>query len=164
MNLKLNIPNLVRQLLPNHKRKPGRLMLLRSLAAPLGILFGEFDLWREGLRIEMNMTSQVGVLEGYLRNKYNDPRIRVETFLDRGLAAGLPFEGRIYAVPVGLGTTAVERVAAAVPFPGELRERYGDADFLIYVPAGYDSEKLERIRIDIARFKQVIVKYQIISK
>lgn len=165
MNVKLNIPNLVRQVLPNHKRKPGRLILLRSYVAPLAALFAQFDEWREQLRIEMNMTSQVGVLEGYLRAKYNDKRIRIETFQDRGLPVGLHFEGKVNAVPVSLGTTPAERLnPAVVPLPGELREQFGDVDFTVHLPADYSDAIIEKIRIDIERFKQVLVKYKIIEK
>lgn len=162
MNVKINFPNLVRQELPPRKRQPNRLMLLRAYISPLVGLFERFDTWRDGMRIEMNMTGQAGVLEGYLRAKYNDSRIRVETFVDRGLAVGLPFEGVTTSVPVGLGLA--EGSPAVVPLPGEMRDRFGDVDFVVYVPGGLSEAALEQMQIDIARYKRVLVKYKIIER
>lgn len=163
MNLKVDFKNLTRQLLPNHKRQPVRLMLLQGFVSPLIELFRSFDQWRGRMRIETNMTGQVGVLEGYLRAKYNNDRIVVETFVDHGFAVGMIYEGEVNSAPIGLSGTE-SKYPAIVPLHGELREAFGDVDFCVYIPAGYSEETLEYIRIDIDRFKQVLVKYKIIKQ
>ena len=72
MNPKMNYKNLTRQLLPPHKRQPNRMAFLRGLIAPLQSLFDSFNAYRNDSRMMFNVNSQVKVLEGYLRKKYND--------------------------------------------------------------------------------------------
>ncbi len=162
MNVKINFDNFVRQLLPSHKRQPVRLSFLRALLRPLVWLFGLFDVWRYNIRREINMTGQVGILEGYLRHKYGDVSMRIETYIERGFAVGLRAEGIVNAQPVGkdpFDTNTEERPEpAAIPLRGEIRDNFGDVDFVVYVPQGID---LEAVRIDVERFKQVLVTYKI---
>ena len=80
MNLRMNCKNLVRQLLPPHKRQPVRLSFLSGFVAVLQKLFESFATWRDHVRMMANVNSQVKVLEGYLRKKYDEPvNIRIET-------------------------------------------------------------------------------------
>lgn len=154
MNTKVNFSNLVRQLLPTHKRQPVRLWWLRSLVAPLQALFDAFDKWRSDTRMVVNVTSQVAVFEGYLRKKYAQPvAIKLVTYSDGGLHVGLEREGQ--HVAVGYGDHGV-----TVPLAGEIRERFGDADFIVYIPASVD---IESIRADVERFKIALTRYRIIQ-
>ena len=61
---RINCRNLVRQLLPTHKRQPVRLWWLRGLLSPLETLFASFDKWRSDTRMIINVNSQVKVFEG----------------------------------------------------------------------------------------------------
>lgn len=159
MNPKLNISNLVLRLLPWHKRTPVRVAFLRALAAPLGWLFGLFDAWRDDTRMIVNVTSQVAVLEGYLRKKYGQPiAIKVLTFSDGALNIGLEEEGDTQGVWIPLPED--ELPGENVPLAGEMREHFGDADFIVYVPQGID---LDLLRADIERFKQALIEYKIIQ-
>lgn len=157
MNPKLGFPNLVRQLLPNHKRQPVRLWLLRALAAPLGQLYGQFDAWRDNVRMMVNVNAQVRVLEGYLRKKYNRPvSIRIETFDDGLLLVCLEEEGEALMPAVGDEPGAW----CAVPLEGEVRARFGDTDFIVYIPASLDRGL---IAAEIERYKQALTSYKIVQ-
>lgn len=70
MNPMINFRSLVRQLLPNHKRQPVRLSILRAFVSGLQALFDAFDAWRDRIRRDINLSSQTIVLEGYLRKKF----------------------------------------------------------------------------------------------
>lgn len=159
-NIRIDYSNLVRQLLPAHKRQPVRLWWLRRLVAPLGGLFSSFAAWRDEVRMLVNVTSQVRVLEGYLRVKYGQPvAIRIETYEDGGLLVCLEEEGETQRLNIALDEA--EAVPAAdVPLEGELRERFGDVDFVVYIPQGVD---IECVRADIERFRRALVKYKIIQ-
>lgn len=166
MNVKIDFNNLARQLVPSHKRQPVRLSLLRALLRPLVWLLRLFDAWRNGIRREVNMTGQVGILEGYLRHKYATQTIRIETCTEKGLPFGLEVEGVANAQPIGKDTfdthpTTHALCPAVIPLQSELQERYGDVDFVVYIKQGID---IEAIRIDIERFKQVLVTYKIIEQ
>lgn len=162
INPKINFPNLVRQNVPEHKRQTNRLLLFGALIHPLRATLSEFERWREDIRIQINMTGRVGVLEGYLRTKYNSTAIRIENYPEAGLAIGLRVEGVTHAVPVGMGPgTADGSVAAAVPIRGEVELQFEDADFVVYVPASFSDATIEAIRRDVDRFKQALVKYKI---
>ncbi|SUE33682.1 hypothetical protein [Rikenella microfusus] len=156
---RINYKNLVRQLLPAHKRQPVRLWWLRGLVAPLGTLFAEFDKWRSDTRMIVNVNSQVAVFEGYLRKKYGEPvAIRVVTY-DDGLArVSLRAEGDTLRLRTGLRD---ETAREAMPLRGEIRELFGDADFIVYIPVGVD---IDLIRAEIERFKQALVQYKIIQE
>jgi hypothetical protein len=41
-----------------------------------------------------------------------------------------------------------------------VRERFGDVDFVVYLPAGVDAE---RVTADIERFRQALTKYGIVQ-
>lgn len=160
MMLRLNFNNLVCGLLPWYKRQPVRLGLLRSMAFPLGGLFADFDIWRNDTAVMINVNSQVAVLEGYLRKRYGQPiAIKIVTFDDGALEICLEAEGDARSVLIALdGESAVDTM---VPLPGELRQLFGDADFLVYVPTGVD---LDLLQADIERFKQAMTQYKIIQK
>lgn len=58
--------------------------------------------------------------------------------------------------PIGLETETM----VDVPLDGEIRERFGDADFIVYIPAGID---INLIRAEIENYKQALTKYKIIQ-
>lgn len=154
MNTKVKFSNLARQLLPTHKRQPVRLWWLRGLLAPMQALFEAFDKWRGNTRMIVNVTSQVAVFEGYLRKKYGQPvAIKLVTYSDGGLHVGLEREGQHAAV-------GADDMGVRVPLIGEIREQFGDADFIVYIPAAVD---VESIRADIERFKIALARYKIIQ-
>lgn len=156
---RLNYRNLVRQLLPAHKRQPARLWWLRALVAPLAALFAAFDKWRSDTRMIVHVNSQVQVFEGYLRKKYGHPvAIKLVTY-DSGLArVALRIEGASLRLSPALRS---ETVRQPLPLRGEIRERFGDADFIVYIPAEVD---IDLIRAEIERFKQALVRYKIIQE
>lgn len=154
--MKLEIDNLVRQLIPPHKRLINRLAWLRALLSPLKPLFADFHLWRKDTRMMVNVNSQVKVLEGYLKVKYNQPiSIKIVTFDDGLLSVGLRSEGRLVHPPFDIN------VGVAIPLPGEIRESFGDVDFIVYIPLGVETDLL---RADIEKYKMALVKYKIIQK
>lgn len=158
MNPNINIPNLIRQLLPPHKRKNNRLGLLRGFIKPLEKLWNSFFEWRSNTRMMVNVNCQVKVFEGYLRKKYNQPiAIKIITFSDGLLLVGLEEEGTTMMPTIGLEN---ETPVVEVPLDGEIRERFGDADFIVYIPAGID---INLIRAEIEKYKQALTKYKIIQ-
>lgn len=158
MNPTVNILNLVRQLLPPHKRQPVRLALLKSFLNPLETLFKDFDTWRANARMMINVNSQVKIFEGYLRKKYNQPiAIKIITFSDGLLLVGLESEGESMMPAIGLEQ---ENRFAEVPLETEVRDRFGDADFIVYIPAEID---INLIRAEIEKYKQALVTYKIIQ-
>lgn len=158
MNPTINILNLVRQLLPPHKRQPVRLALLKSFLNPLETLFKDFYIWRENVRMMINVNSQVKIFEGYLRKKYNQPiAIKIITFSDGLLLVGLESEGAAMMPAIGLEQ---ENRFAEVPLETEVRDRFGDADFIVYIPASVD---INLIRAEIEKYKQALVTYKIIQ-
>lgn len=158
-NIRIDYRNLVRQLLPDHKRQPGRLWWLRGLTTPLAGLFADFERWRADTRRIVNVTAQMRILEGYLRTKYGQPvAIRIETYQDGGLGVCLEAEGDAQRLDLALEAEGAS--AADVPLEGEVRERFGDVDFVVYLPAGVDAE---RVTADIERFRQALTKYGIVQ-
>lgn len=153
MNVRIRYNNLIRQLLPAYKRQANRLTLLRALIFPLKMLFVSFDQWRKETRMLVNVNSQTGVLQGYLREKYENDAITVRTFRSGGLAVGLAEEGVASAVGIGL-----ESDPAQIPLEGELRNQFGEVDFIVYVPDGVD---IERVRADVERYKLAMITFKI---
>ena len=90
-NYKIDFRNQVRQLLPEHKRQPVRLRILRAFVKPLADLFAAFSLWRDETRKLLNVTNQEGVLEQFLRNKYGAADITIESY--RGTEQGRRYSG-----------------------------------------------------------------------
>lgn len=157
MNPNINISNLIRQLLPPHKRKNNRLALLKGFVKPLESLWESFFEWRGNTRMMVNVNCQVKIFEGYLRKKYREPiSIKIITFSDGLLIVGLEEEGTTMMPPIGLETESM----VDVPLDGEIRERFGDADFIVYIPAGVD---VNLIRAEIENYKQALTKYKIIQ-
>lgn len=153
MNVRIRYDSLVRQLLPAHKRQTNRLTLLQALIFPLKMLWVSFDQWRKETRMLVNVNSQTGVLQGYLRGKYGHDAITVRTFRSGGLAVGLTEEGVASAVGIGMESDPVQ-----IPLEGELRNQFGEADFIVYVPDGVD---IERVRADVERYKLATTTFKI---
>ena len=161
-NPKLNIDNLVKQLLPWYKRQPNRLAILRAMVSPLRLMWDDFDKWRDDTRMIINVNSQVMVLEGYLKKKYNQPvKITIVTFDDGALKVGLISEGLTSALKVPLASEIELQKAPCVPLAGEIRAQFGDVDFIVYIPIGLD---VDLITADIERFKQALIKYKIVQR
>lgn len=159
MNLKINYPNFVRQLLPPYKRQPSRLALLKGFIEPLQVLFEEFNVWRDNSRMMINVNSQVKVLEEYLRKKYNDPvRIKIVTYNNMLLLVGLLSEGRAMWPEFGL---IGENSFQSVPLENEVRDKFDGADFVVYIPLEVDKVLIEA---EIEKYKQVLTTYKIIQK
>lgn len=163
MTPKINFKRLVVQLLPWTKRMPVRVSMLRSMTSRLDSLFSEFDLWRDDVRMTVNVNSQVAVLEGYLRKKYRQPiAIKIVTYDDGALQVGLAEEGDTFLVAVPLeGEETAAMPPLEVPLEAEIRDRFGDADFIVYIPTGVDTDM---IRADIERFKQALTIYKIVQQ
>lgn len=158
MNPSLFFPNLVRQLLPPHKRQPARLALFRAFVGPLQLLMNDFVGWRNNTRMMLGVNSQVKILEGYLRKKYKQPvTIKIVTFSDGLLLIGLQKEGRAMMPLIGLSD---ENSFAKIPLSGEVRQQFGDADFIVYLPADVD---IGLIRAELENYKQALIKYKIIQ-
>ncbi len=159
MNPKINFPNLVRQLLPSHRRQPVRLWWLRVLVGPLQTLWGEFAAWRADVRYRINLTSQVQVLEGYLNQKY-DPTgsVRIVSFDDGLLWVGLEIEGGNYHPRFGLESEPDGHIA--IPLENEIRASLGDVDFVVYIPAEVDANL---VRAEIEQYRLAGMTYKIIQ-
>lgn len=159
MNINVNFKNLVRQLLPPHKRQPVRLAFLSALLYPLQVLFNLFAAWRDTWRMLVGVNSQVKVLEGYLRKKYGESiRIKIVTFNNGLLSVGLTNEGRTMWPPFGLvGETTLQ----SVPLENEIRDKFDGADFIVYIPPGIDIRLIES---EIEKYKQVLTMYKIIQE
>jgi hypothetical protein len=160
MDPKVNIPNLVRQLLPTHRRQPVRLWWLRLLTGPLVGLWEAFMAWRSDVRYRINLTSQVRVLESYLNQKYDpeESRIRIVSFDDGLLWIGLESEGDNYHPRIGLESEPDNLVG--IPLENELRGSLGDVDFIVYIPAGVHPDL---IWAEIEKYRLAGMTYKIIQ-
>lgn len=156
INYKIDFSNLVRQLLPNHKRQPVRLRLLRAFVKPLAELFASFSRWRDETRKLINVTNQKGVLEQFLRSKYGAIDITIESYRETGFAVGLRPEG--IGVAQAVGQNRAEGNPAVIPLRGENRELFGDVDFIVHIPAGVDAEQ---VRADIEKYRAALTTFKI---
>lgn len=155
-NYNIGFENFVRQLVPHHKRQPVRLRILRAFVKPLSELFESFDRWRDEVRKLVNVTSQEGVLEQFLRNKYGSAEITIESFRSVGAGIGLRTEGAGVAAAIGQNRT--EGTPAVISLRGERREQFGDVDFIVHIPEDVDAEQ---VRADIERYKAALTTYKI---
>ena len=156
--MKVDFYNLVRQLLPPHKRKPVRLTFLRACISPLQFLFDSFNEFRDNTRMMINVNSQVKIFESYLRKKYNEPiAIKIITFNSGLLLVGLKEEGFTMMPPIGLET---ENNFGEIPLDGEIRDVFGDADFIVYISAACNKILIEA---EIEKYKQALTTYKIIQ-
>lgn len=155
MTTKLNIANLVFQLLPAHKRQPKRLGLLGAFLSPLITLYDTFSVWREDTRVLFNVASQVTVFEGHLRKKYNSDAISIATSESGAIRVGLSSEGLVHRLTIGL---VAEGTKVSIPLLGELDTTLGGVDFIVNIPYFVDASD---VRADVERFRQVLVTYDI---
>ena len=159
MNLNFDHRYLVGQLLPPHKRQPVRIKLLSDFLKPLQTLFADFSIWRENSRMRINVNSQVKVLEGYLRKKFNEPAgIKIVTFNNGLLVVGLESEGSTMWPEISL--EAEERIKA-IPLENEIRDKLDDVDFIVYIPTSVDKALIES---EIEKYKQALITYKIIQQ
>lgn len=158
--IKVDFGNLVKQLLPWYKRMPVRMALLGGFLSPLGLLFNNFISWCGQVRRRVNVTSQVVLLEGYLSDKIGRPvSIRIETFDDGLVEVYLEIEGLENTMSMPLAGEEPRRLID-IPLYGELRENFGDVDFIIYVP---DDVDVEQIKAEVERYRQAGTRYKIIQ-
>lgn len=156
--MRVNFKNLVRQLLPPHKRQSNRLLLLQTFLSPLQSLFDFFTVWRSEKRMLIHINSQVRVLEGYLRYKYHDRLgIKIQTYDDGLVAIGVQEEGIAMMGAIGLEK---EELFLKIPLEGEIRNEMGGVDFIVRIPLGVD---IEAVRADIEFYKTALVRYNIIQ-
>lgn len=159
MNLMFTCRNLIRQLLPPHKRQTIRIELLSTLLSPVQSLFDSFKKWRENSRMMVNVNSQVKVFEGYLRKKYNEPiSIKIVTFNNGLLLVGLISEGKTMWPEVGLRD---ENYFRSIPLENEIRDKFDGVDFVVYIPSTLD---VNLIDAEIQKYKQVLTTYKIIQQ
>lgn len=159
MNLRMNCLNLIRQLLPPHKRQPVRLKWLAGLLSLLQRLFDNFDIWRKDTRMLVNVNSQVKILEGYLRKKYNEPvNIRIVTFNNGLLLVGLVSEGRTMWPEIGMTD---EKQMKPIPLENEVRDKFEGVNFIVYIPVTVDKQQIE---FEIEKYKQALITYKIIQQ
>lgn len=140
--------------MPYHKRKPIRLNLLQGFIYPLIKSFDAFLSWRSDVRLTINVTSQVIILQSYLRKKYN-ANIVVSTYDDEGLFFPLKVEANNGGVWIGLliGESFVE-----LPIQGEYGVIFEDADLIVYIPENVEKGE---VVADIEKFKQVLISYKV---
>lgn len=148
--LSANFDLLIVQLLPPHKRQTVRVKLLQILFNLSG-LFSRFRLWRNKQLLLINITSQIKVLEGYLRTVFGRI-ITIRENADKLKGISLLLEGQLQMM--GLNNEP----GTLAPFP-LLSEFGGDlqgADFIVIAPPDVDKEALG---IEIDKFKQMDKKY-----
>ncbi|MEG1573424.1 MAG: hypothetical protein RR328_07735, partial [Bacteroidales bacterium] len=116
-------------------------------------MFTSFVAWRSNTRMMLNVNSQLKIFEGYLQKKYAEPiAIKIVSY-DEGLwAVSLLVEGSTQQPELGL---ECENIPANIPLDGEIRARFGDTDFMVYIPANIP---IELIRAEIEKYKQALIK------
>ncbi|KAA6339867.1 hypothetical protein EZS27_012232 [termite gut metagenome] len=150
----IDIPRLLWNLLPPHKRQPVRFSLLERLT-DLQPVWEGFDDWRTWQHRLINMDSSVMKLREYLRLKFgNEMDIRILPWTDELMMISLFSEGQfVYFGYEDEGMVSIPRL-------GEVNYNFGDADFVIIVPSGrIDTEAL---RIEIEKFNRIDVRFNII--
>lgn len=173
--MNIDIKNLIYQLVPPHKRLPVRLRWLTSLLSPLMELWADFYVWRQKSRMLINVNSQVDVLEGYLRILFGEPiAIKIESYSDMLLWVSLSsetenmqpeFTGKYdpgtAAAAANADTGADAGIYPEIPLAQEIRNRFNDTDFIVYLPAHVDRARVEA---EIDKYKQALIRYKIIQK
>jgi hypothetical protein len=150
----IDIPRLLWNLLPPHKRQPVRFSLLERLI-DLCPAWQGFDDWRTWQHRLINMDSSVMKLREYLRLKFgNEMDIRILPWTDELMMISLFGEGQfVYFGYEDEGMVSIPRLV-------EVNYHFGDADFVIIVPSGrIDTEAL---RIEIEKFNRIDVRFSII--
>lgn len=160
----INIRQLAYQLLPPHKRKPNRVNWLVSLLAPLAQLWDEFYTWRANKRMMVNVNSQLLVLQGYLCKKYNQPfDIYIESYSDGLPWIALNLEESEEMIPE-IGLLEEDGDHEKIPLRDEIRTAFNGVDFKVYIPKGVEGISKELIAAEIEKYRQALVKYEIIEK
>lgn len=158
-NIRIDFANLVRQLLPDHKRQFVRLRMLQAFVKPLADVFSLFDQWRDQTRKLLNVTNQKGVLEWYLRDKYGASEITIESYRQAGFGIGLRSEG--VGAAQAIGSDRNEGTPVSIPLRGEQREQFGDIDFIVYIPLSVDQEQ---VRADAEKYRAGLTSYKIVQQ
>ncbi len=167
--MELDINNLIYQLLPQHKRLPSRMRWLTALLSPLTEKWEEFTAWRTDSRMLVNVNSQTEVLAGYLRAKFDSPeRIGIESYNDELLWIPLTTDSEEHLVE--FSRTDEEKGGAenlpeplpypAIPLRSEIRRKFGDVDFIVYIPMNVDPTL---VAAEIDKYKQALIRYRIVQ-
>lgn len=158
-NITVDFGNLVRQLLPDYKRQPVRLRILRAFVKPLADVFVQFRRWRDQTRKLLNVTNQKGVLEWFLRDKYKAAEITIESYRQAGFGVGLRTEG--IGVSQAIGADRSEGTPVSIPLRGEHREQFGDVDFIVHIPLLVN---IEQVRADVEKYRAALTSYKIVQQ
>jgi len=148
--LNANFDLLIVQLLPPHKRQTVRVKILRILFN-LSDLFNRFHEWRKKQLLLIHITSQVKILEGYLRNLFGKI-ITIRENADKLKGISKLAEGQLQM----MGLSTETGMLASFPLLSEFGKDLQGADFIVIAPADIDSEAL---KIEIEKFKQMDKKY-----
>lgn len=159
--MNVNFRHLIYQLLPPNKRQPVRVRWLTALFSPLTGLWQSFQAWRNESRMLINVNSQTAVLEGFLRNLYHEPTaIKIESYADGLLWVSLSSESEERQVDIDWVVTDGAQDVPLVPLANELRNKFADADFVVFIPSRLD-KTLVAAKID--KYKQALINYKIIQ-
>lgn len=167
--MELDINNLIYQLLPQHKRLPSRMRWLTALLSPLTAMWHEFTAWRTDSRMLVNVNSQTEVLAGYLRAKFDSQeRIGIESYNDELLWIPLTTDSEEHLVEFsrtdeeqgGAKNLPVPLPYPAIPLRSEIRRKFGDVDFIVYIPMDKDPTL---VAAEIDKYKQALVRYRIVQ-
>lgn len=153
MNFNYNIQRNNKQALPSLLAKPKMLAWLFSLASPLQVIYNDFIAFREQVKYDLTINSQVNRLEKALRDKFADPGIFIEHPSDN-LARTYIYTQAEQQPGIYLFTNA-----EAQPLYIHTQEYDEEFDFIVKVPAGtmdkgdeiYDF--VDRYRLAGKRFK-----------
>lgn len=151
MKLSSNFYLLIKTLLPFHKRQPKRLAFLNSLL-PIDSLLNSFHTWANYTLMMISVNSQVKVLEGYLRSKYNNKNIIIKLYEDGLLPIGLLDEGDNNLLYVG------ESDFIDVALLGETVNEFDDIDFWVIIP---QSLSYDEVLSEIEKYKLIDKTYKI---
>lgn len=166
--MKINIQNLVFQLIPLHKRFRVRYGWLSGLLKPLMNLWDEFSQWRTDIRLLVNVNSQKKVLAGFLYKKLG-AEVKIETFNDALLQIPLshenentfPFFAFLNEDLSQFPQEKAEQYYSKVPLQGEKREEFEDTDFMVYIPATVNKDEVEAY---VEKYRQALVRYKIVQQ
>ena len=153
MKISTNFYLLARSITPPHKRQPVRMAILSAFLHLEGLL-NNFFTWRLEMNMLINVNSQVKVLEGFLRTKYNNRGILLKFHEDSLLRIGLMSEGDTHVLPLASNATA------NIPLLGENTSDLDDADFMVLIPG---SVPRDSIQSEIEKYKLAEKSYKIIQ-
>jgi hypothetical protein len=152
----IDIPRLIWNLLPPHKRQDTRFSLLQKLLDLQSVWKG-FDDWRTWQHRLINMDSSVMKLREYLRLKFgSEMDIRLLPWTEELMMISLIAEGQF--VYFGYEDESMVNI----PRADEVNYSFGDVDFVVIVASGKVDPEL--LRIEIEKFNCIDVRFNIIRQ